>query len=197
MEALEAGRQVEQQHVERPPGDIAQELTQGRGLERATPHEALGLRSAEREGRAVLEQQVHGHALHPINSDGGLDGAVGSGEWGVVHSQQARHGRAVQVSVQHPHGPAGARQGSGEVGGHEALAHPPLAAHHRDQPADAGEPLGHAAPLGGDLLGEPGAVGAGELVVGAEVQGHAPARCARSRRVATKRCRAAGARVAA
>src|SRR2546428_2334964 len=59
-----------------------------------------------------------------------------------------------------------------QSGGHEALPHTTLAAHHGQHAPDRAEPVGDAAPLGHDLVEEPRAVGFGQLVVGADVEGH-------------------------
>ena len=81
-------------------------------------------------------------------------------------------GRAVQVCVEHADRPSGPGQGTGQLRGHEALAHSPFAAHHRHDPGDRRQPLGYAAPLGPDLAGQAGPVGLRQIVVGADVEGH-------------------------
>src|SRR5438034_1355948 len=65
-----------------------------------------------------------------------------------------------------------ARQATGEAGGHEALPHAALAAQHRHHPPNGGEPIGDPAPLGHNLIDQPRAVGFGQLVVRADVEGH-------------------------
>ncbi|OLB15485.1 MAG: hypothetical protein AUH12_08385 [Gemmatimonadetes bacterium 13_2_20CM_69_8] len=175
-EPLHPGRKIDEQHVQPAPRHVRQKLAQRRGLERAPPHEALGLGAVERERTAVLEEQCHREAADALRAHRRLDNPVVQRATGKVEMKQLRGGRAVQIRVQHAHRPARPGQGSCDAGRHEALAHPPFAAHHRHHPSDRCQPLCHTAPLRPDLAGQAGPVGFRQVVVSADIEWHASER---------------------
>src|SRR5437762_4762280 len=72
-EALHAGREIDEQHIQPAPRDVREKLAQRRRLERAAPHEALRLGAAERERPAVLEQQRHREAADAFGAHRRVD----------------------------------------------------------------------------------------------------------------------------
>src|SRR6266480_6170993 len=171
-EALHPGRQIDEQQVQPAPRHVRQELAQRRGLEGPAPHEALRLGAPERERTAILEQQRHREAAHALRAHRRLDNPVVRRATGNREAEQLGGSGAVQVRVEHAHGPSGPAEGTGQMRRHEALAHAPFAAHHRHDPGDRRQPLGHAPPLSPDLVGQAGAVGLGQVVVGTDVERH-------------------------
>ena len=102
----------------------------------------------------------------PPGAIAGDDAVLADREAARRGPQHAGGGGPVQVGVEDSRRPARAGERGGEPGGHEALAHPALAAHDRHHVPDPGETRAHARVLGGDLRAEIGPVLAGHLVVG-------------------------------
>src|SRR5882672_2026798 len=165
--ALHPGRQIEQKRIEAAPIHIAQEFAECGGFHRSPPDEALGARALEGEGGAVLEQESHGDAFHSVEAGCRLYAIVRRAvcrAWGL---QEAWYRRAVQVSVQDANLLPRACKRARKVGCDITLPHAPLAAHHRDCAPHAGQPIGYAPALREDLVQQAGAVGIGQLMVGA------------------------------
>src|SRR5207249_9603373 len=89
-------------------------------------------------------------------------------------AEKCGDGRPVEIRVEDAGAPPRPRQCPGESGRHEALSDAALAAQHRHHSPYGSEPVGDTAPLGADLVGEPRPVGFGQLVIGADVEGHWP-----------------------
>ena len=112
-----------------------------------------GARQRRGSVRVVL-QQLHrhhadtaggrrrNHALGPIHQP--LPG----------RAQHAGQGRAVQIRVQRTHRAALSGEGGSQVGRHQALADPPLAAPDGDQAANPGQPALESLALAPDLIHE-------------------------------------------
>src|SRR6266853_859287 len=174
LEALDAGREIYEQLVEGAPGDVGQELAQRRGFQGLPPHVSFGFRSPERQRSAVLEEKCHGEAAnafcaHQRLYDVSVQRATGDGE-----VEQLGSGGPVEIRVEDAGGPPRPRECPRESRRHEALADAALAAQHRHDPPYHGQPVSNAASLGPDLVGEPRPVGFGQLVIGADVEGHWP-----------------------
>ena len=153
MQPGHAGRQIHEQHVERAPCHVAQQLAQGRRFQRAAPDERVAPGPFERQRLAVLQQVRHRHAAYAVRARHRLHSAGGNGER-ASGVEQARQRGTVQVGVQRAHPPAGSRQRPREERRDEALADASLAAHHGDDAVYRREPLGHAPVLGADLLAQ-------------------------------------------
>src|SRR6266566_190289 len=169
-----AEQPIHEQLVESAPGHIGQELAQRRGLEGLPPHVSFGFRPPERQRSAVLEEKRHREAAnafcaHQRLYDVSLQRATGDGE-----VEQLGSGGPVEIRVEDAGAPPRPRQCPSESGRHEALPYAALAAQHRHHSPYGSEPVGDTASLGADLVGEPRSVGFGQLVIGADVEGHWP-----------------------
>ncbi len=126
----------------------------------------MARRTASRDSGVGIVTVSTGGGL-PRISHSRFDRVAGSGEWGVVHSQQPRNCGTIQVGIEHPDGLARAGEGARNIRRDIALAHAAFPAHHRHDPPHPGQALRHALALGADLVRQPRAVRIGQLVVGA------------------------------
>jgi len=113
-------------------------------------------------------RRVAGHHPHAARGDRGLDAILAHLEAAGGGAQHAPRGRTVEIAVQHTDATAPTRERRRQPGGHDALSHAVLSAHHGHHVTDRGEARRDPVALRGDLREEVGAVAAVHLVVGAD-----------------------------
>ena len=128
LDVAGTGGHVDDEVVELAPADVGEELLEGLGEHQAPPHERLGL---------VVDQEAHAHDLELPVADGdvvGTDLASVGRTQAAGDAEHAGDAEAPDVGVQHAHAQAPRRHRRGQVDRDARLAHPALAAGHRDHP---------------------------------------------------------------
>ena len=166
-EPVGAGRQVEQQEIERAPGRVGEELAEGVRFHVAAPD--VGLRLAggvPGHGRLVRRQeQIHGHHLDPLGAHGRLHPGLGELEPHAAHPEHLGDGGTVEIGVEDADGGALAGKRRGEVGRQRRLPDPALARDDRHDAADGRQPGLEPALLLLHLLDDVGAAVTDDVLV--------------------------------
>ena len=126
-----ARRHVHEEVVHVPPDHVGPELLHRPGDDGAPPHHRVGL---------MLHEQVEAHDLDTGLGDRRVDAQLAALGLGV-DAEGGGDGGAGDVGVQHAHLLAQPAHGHRQGGGHQALAHAPLAADHGDDLAHVDRPF--------------------------------------------------------
>ena len=184
-----ARREVDEENVERAPGGVGQELTEGRALHGPAPGVGLGLGGrVPHDGRVVAgQEQVHRQDANPLGGDGRLHAIPLDPKRLAAHAQHLAHRGAVEVRVEDAHPEPAPRERPREVRGDRALADAALAGDHRHAGADRGHPGGEPRLLRDDLLHDVRAAVARDVAIALHVSLASMPPAARASTVATAR----------
>src|SRR5688500_6452163 len=126
----------------------------------------IALRYAvEFERLRLVDERAHGEDRDPVRGPGERHLLLAGNEHRALDACHARLRGAVEVRVEDRNPKSAGAQRTGEVKRQGALADAAFAGSHRHQMADAGEPVGDADALFGNLLEDSGASVAGDVVV--------------------------------